>query len=140
MTLGPVTVIVQNAVICNKCEDYIVSKSHHDFVTCSCGHVSVDGGQAYCRRVFNGEPDFIDMSWEIEETLYKACAEAAQNAIDTNRNKFGIANAVMRALREKDRIIACGDRRVIAKHATDDELIVEEPDGTYKRWRLVEGQ
>lgn len=40
-----------NAAVCKKCGDYIRSKHRHDFVTCECGSVSVDGGSHYVRRV-----------------------------------------------------------------------------------------
>lgn len=53
-------VILKNAVKCNNCEDTIESKHRHDFVTCSCGRVSVDGGSAYLRRV--GAGDWTDIS------------------------------------------------------------------------------
>ena len=126
--------IVQNAVICTKCDDFIVSKHRHDFVTCKCGVISVDGGQEYLRRVGDLSAA-IDMSWELPEELYRACADAAQDAMDTGRNKFGIANAVMRKLREHDRIIADGEYRVMANHK--DELMVVEPDGTVNRYKKV---
>lgn len=135
--------IVQNAVICNKCDDFIVSKHRHDFVTCKCGSVSVDGGQAYLRRTGGlGVAEdgkrictYTDLSWEIPDELYKQCAEAVDEAIDTNRNKFGIANAVMRKLREADRIIADGEYRIMANY--QDELMVVEPDGTVNRYKKV---
>ena len=44
-----------NAVKCLKCEEIIESKHRHDFVTCGCGNVSVDGGKDYCRRVFKSK-------------------------------------------------------------------------------------
>ncbi len=52
--------IIRNSVRCKKCGDEIESKHRHDFVTCSCGNVSVDGGHAYYRRAF--------MSDEWEDT------------------------------------------------------------------------
>lgn len=126
--------IVQNAVICNKCDDFIVSKHRHNFVTCKCGAISVDGGQEYLRRVGDLSAA-IDMSWELPEELYRACADVVQDAMHTNRNKFGIANAVMRKLREHDRIIADGEYRVMANY--EDELMVVEPDGTVNRYKKV---
>lgn len=128
--------IIQNAVICNKCDDFIVSKHRHDFVTCSCGAISVDGGQSYLRRsgaIF----DCIDMSWELPDGTYQACADAVEEAIKTNRNKFGIANAVMRKLREADRIIADGELRVMAENKDLDEIMVVETDGTVNRYKKV---
>ena len=42
--------ILKNCIQCRKCGDTIESKSVHDFVTCSCGACSVDGGLDYLRR------------------------------------------------------------------------------------------
>lgn len=129
--------IVQNAVICNKCDEFIVSKNRHDFVECKCGNIFVDGGQEYLRRGGHGLTDrsYIDMSWSIPDDLYRACGEAAQEAMDTGRNKYGIANAVMRKLREADRVIADGEYRVMASY--QHELMVVEPDGTVNRYKKV---
>lgn len=46
--------IWNNSIKCNSCGDTIRSKNRHDFVTCKCGAVSVDGGSWYLRRAFNG--------------------------------------------------------------------------------------
>ena len=57
--------IIKNAVKCKKCGEVIESTYRHDFVTCSCGSISVDGGHDYLRRV--GDLDgYIEMS-ESEE-------------------------------------------------------------------------
>jgi hypothetical protein len=128
--------IIQNAVTCLACGDFIVSKHRHDFVTCTCGAISVDGGQEYLRRV----GDFgnaVDLSWSLPDDVYKECAEAAQNAADTGRNKFGIANAVMRTLRERGHIVAEGEQRVLAKSKDLDEIMVIEEDGSYNRYKKV---
>lgn len=129
--------IIQNAVICNKCDDFIFSAHRHDFRECKCGNIFVDGGQEYLRRGGKGISDgsYIDMSWELPEELYRACANAAKEAVDTGRNVVGIANAVMRKLREHDRIIADGEYRVMANY--EDELMVVEPDGTINRYKKV---
>jgi len=58
-------VIISNKAKCLKCGDVIESKSVHDFVTCSCGSLSVDGGKDYLRRVGN-YGDFEDLS-EIQD-------------------------------------------------------------------------
>lgn len=41
-----------NAAQCHTCEDVIRSVTRHDFVTCKCGGISVDGGESYNRRLF----------------------------------------------------------------------------------------
>lgn len=131
--------IVQNAVVCNLCDDFIVSKHRHDFVTCTCGAISVDGGQAYLRRRGSSiaEGTYTDHSWELSDELYKACAEAVEEAIDNNRNKFGIANAVMRKLREAGRVVAEHEQRIFAENKHLDEIMVEEADGTVNRYKKV---
>lgn len=45
------TVITKNAAKCLSCGTIIESKHRHDFVTCKCGKISVDGGRAYLRRM-----------------------------------------------------------------------------------------
>jgi hypothetical protein len=57
--------------------------------------------------------------------------------MDSGRNKFGIANAVMRTLREYERIVAEGEQRVTAKNMGLDEIMVEEADGSYNRYKKV---
>lgn len=59
--------IKRNAIKCNHCGDIIESTHVHDFKTCSCGTVSVDGGKEYLRRCFMKSPeDFEDLS-EMED-------------------------------------------------------------------------
>jgi len=60
--------IIRNALQCRHCRDVIESKQIHDFVTCSCGACSVDGGHDYIRRCFrNGSDiDSIDLT-EVEQ-------------------------------------------------------------------------
>lgn len=128
--------IVQNAVSCLLCGDFIVSKHRHNYVTCTCGAISVDGGQEYLRRVGDLSAA-VDLSWSLPDDIYNACAEAAKHALDTNRNKYGIANAVMRVLRERGRIVAEGEQRVLAKNENLDEVMIVEEDGSYTRYKKV---
>lgn len=128
--------IVQNAVTCLGCGDFIYSAHRHHFNTCSCGAISVDGGQDYLRRV-GDVGACVEMSWSIPDEVYRDCADAAQEAIYTNRNKFGIANAVMRKLREHNCIVAEGEQRVMAYNPDLDEVMVVEEDGTMNRYRKV---
>lgn len=48
-----------NAAQCHRCRKVIRSVYRHDFVTCHCGDVSVDGGEAYNRRAFQ-----TDATWD----------------------------------------------------------------------------
>jgi len=53
--------IVSNRARCRKCGDVVESKSVHDFASCSCGAISVDGGLEYLKRSGNPE-DLEEMS------------------------------------------------------------------------------
>ena len=46
------TQTIKNIAKCLLCGDIIESKHRHDFVTCKCGNLSVDGGQDYWKRSF----------------------------------------------------------------------------------------
>jgi hypothetical protein len=43
------TTRIRNRARCLKCGDIIESKHRHDFVSCSCGTIFVDGGNEYWR-------------------------------------------------------------------------------------------
>jgi tRNA(Ile2) C34 agmatinyltransferase TiaS len=59
--------IITNKIKCNSCGEVIESKHRHDFVTCKCGAVSVDGGKDYLRRAFKkGPEDYEDLSETVE--------------------------------------------------------------------------
>ena len=49
--------IVAQAGIADCCGDLLISQFRHDFVTCFCGKVSLDGGAEYIRIV--GEPNLL---------------------------------------------------------------------------------
>lgn len=60
--------IIRNAIKCNTCGDIIESVYTHDFKTCSCGRVSVDGGHDYLRRCFKeSQDDYTDLSEVADE-------------------------------------------------------------------------
>ena len=58
--------IISNKAKCKKCKDIIESTYRHDFVTCKCGAISVDGGKDYLRRAFRDIDDIEELS-EYEE-------------------------------------------------------------------------
>ena len=78
--------IIENSAKCLKCGDKIVSKHRHDYVTCSCGNVSVDGGLDYCRRSFKEMDTWIDTSiWEedLPKSSYAVTMEEVNGDVKT---------------------------------------------------------
>lgn len=55
-----------NAALCQGCGDYLRSKNRHDFVTCACGNLSVDGGSWYCKRLV-GKDSYLDLSEQFTD-------------------------------------------------------------------------
>lgn len=51
------SILVYNAIQCKKCGDIIESVHRHNYVTCKCGTVSVDGGLDYQQTLFKGSTD-----------------------------------------------------------------------------------
>lgn len=55
--------IIKNSAQCLKCTDIIESTHRHDYVQCSCGNISVDGGLDYLKRSYrDGMDTWIDLS------------------------------------------------------------------------------
>lgn len=65
-------IILSNKIQCNKCKDIIESKHRHDFVTCSCGAVSVDGGKDYLRRLGTDYSDLSEITSKEEEDYFES--------------------------------------------------------------------
>lgn len=42
--------IIVNKIQCDNCKDIIVSNNVHDYKSCECGNVSIDGGHDYTKR------------------------------------------------------------------------------------------
>ena len=55
---------IRNRAKCKKCGDMIESKYRHNFVTCTCGAISVAGGNDYWKR--SGNPENFE---EIKEDM-----------------------------------------------------------------------
>lgn len=62
----PITV---KAIQCRKCHDKIFSRARHDFRSCSCSAISIDGGFDYIKVSFQQDqfgPEVFDL--EVEAT------------------------------------------------------------------------
>jgi tRNA(Ile2) C34 agmatinyltransferase TiaS len=55
-------IIIRNSARCLHCGDEIESTHRHDFRSCRCGNLNVDGGQEYLRRVYKPGSRWEDTS------------------------------------------------------------------------------
>ncbi|SRR6266403_668006 len=58
--------ILQNAAYCLKCDTYIISTHTHDYITCYCGNIAVDGGSEYLKRSIDEKESYDDFSLNTE--------------------------------------------------------------------------
>ena len=54
--------IIFNVAKCNLCKNVVESKYRHDWASCNCGEIFVDGGLDYLRRGAKNWVNFIDLS------------------------------------------------------------------------------
>ena len=54
--------VLRNRAKCGRCGDVIESKHRHDFKSCSCGAIFIDGGKDYLRRGYEHKGDLIELS------------------------------------------------------------------------------
>lgn len=78
---------IVKAIQCPECKDVIFSRARHDFHSCSCKTVSIDGGFDYIRILYSPgvkkSPESFDL--EVEQTreeLYKDW--------NLSKDKFGV--------------------------------------------------
>lgn len=57
-----------NRAGCQECGDVIESTDRHDYKTCSCGNISVDGGGDYFRRLWkDSRPVQLSCDADVED-------------------------------------------------------------------------
>jgi uncharacterized protein (DUF1330 family) len=76
--------IQSNRAKCRKCGDVVESKNVHDYRSCTCGAIAVDGGTDYLKRTGNPEdieelsrtqtiPELVRMSRQELLQRIKSC-------------------------------------------------------------------
>lgn len=79
------SMIIRNEIKCNHCKQVIISRNRHDYITCECGKVSVDGGIDYLKRNGNKE-DYTDLSLVLENNrAYQIGEQPSVRLIDKNK-------------------------------------------------------
>lgn len=75
--MRPPEIILRNSARCLQCGDEVESTHRHDFRTCRCGTLGVDGGHDYIRRVGSfGQDTSIIAIREVDDP------EVAADALD----------------------------------------------------------
>lgn len=61
--------ILRNSAECLNCSTNVASEHRHDFVSCKCGNVSVDGGHIYLKRSVRNAEGYKDTSIVVGSDL-----------------------------------------------------------------------
>ena len=94
------TVILSNQIKCLHCGESIYSAHRHDFVTCTCGSVSVDGGMNYFRRA-GDRTLMLNQSIVMDKSLLDKLIVDLDEATRTGRNSLGLVCTFVRTLRDE---------------------------------------
>jgi len=92
-------VIIQNEAKCLNCGDQIYSAFRHDYKSCTCGNITVDGGQSYVLHGWIKKELREDKSVFMEKELAAELVDAIDEGGKT-LTSFGILCKVMRTLRD----------------------------------------
>lgn len=79
-------------LICPNCDDIIFSRAHHDYHSCTCGAISVDGGFDYMHYGWHNHINFdeiIPVEIKFDEAITK---QVLYDDWNFRKNKFGIIN------------------------------------------------
>jgi hypothetical protein len=60
---------MRNRAKCKKCLSIIESFHQHDYVSCQCGEIAVDGGLYYLRAIFTNKENFIRIDDQDNEII-----------------------------------------------------------------------
>lgn len=86
--------LTRNAIRCLSCNTVINSTNRHDYLTCPCGKVSVDGGLDYPNRSYpSGDPD----DWFEDLSIYGERPDPGPTAWDLAERKY-YSEALLRAM------------------------------------------
>ncbi len=79
-------------IICPKCDDIIFSRAHHDYHSCTCEAISIDGGFDYLRFSFANDiriEDIIRAEIVFDESITK---QLLYDDWNRRQGEFGIIN------------------------------------------------
>lgn len=85
--------IMRNRVMCYRCLETIESVHVHDYVTCKCESVAVDGGREYLKRC--GDPEgYQELSLLVPEDVYARYTKRFPNSERMNFQHAELNNVV----------------------------------------------
>ena len=97
--------ILSNQARCPTCQDEPFSRHRHDYQSCKCGAMSVDGGMSYIRR--SGDSEDMSIIWP--DDLCAQIMVGINSAVERGCNARGILCQVAIMIRDAGYDIAHRD-------------------------------
>ena len=86
------------AIQCPSCQSVIYSRARHDFHSCKCGDVSIDGGFDYTRFLFKKEKPQVIIKY------VQATRKALYDDWNYRREKYGVIDANIKHKRSRKKV------------------------------------
>lgn len=91
--------LTQLGIQCEDCGEVIFSRAHHDFLSCACGKISIDGGFDYCKvSGDSGTFKYVTITFKSDMTQEKLYLDWAGH-----KDKFGHVSISSRWYSKKGR-------------------------------------
>jgi hypothetical protein len=103
--------ILSNKAQCKKCGDIIESKHVHDFVSCDCGEISVDGGHDYLKRSAYDFDNVIELSEVTEDEIDKNLKEFEDDKSKKLIEKIIIADDFGKLLESVSKLVEAYEKK-----------------------------
>lgn len=93
--------IIVNKAMCKKCGDIIESTHVHDYKTCKCKAIAVDGGKEYCRRSFPANSKPTDYIYEMSVTEPALYTKPLVNQYVQTKNDYKLIEDLIKLMQTK---------------------------------------
>lgn len=93
--------IISNQARCHACGGEPFSTHRHDFASCECGNIAVDGGTSYLRRVMATGASYTNLSIVISNEAFSDIRTKLDDALNENVfDKKSMASLTLALLKE----------------------------------------
>ena len=93
-------IIVSNQAECLLCGDTPFSAHRHDYKSCKCGALSVDGGDSYIRRVADSFDEVREMTLQYKEDFVDQMISSIGSSEKAGKNDRGYVYDLLRVIRD----------------------------------------
>lgn len=97
---------MKNRAKCKLCNEILESFYRHDYITCKCGEISIDGGNDYCRAMAKNWENFLRIDDEGNEIVVTIQEPVVKEPVtpDSTPNKKELINMLDEMIKSIDNL------------------------------------